>query len=545
VSRRALILSSVFAVVAAACSDLPQTQVDLGSGTQFLPQVADFQDNVGLFASMAVSADGTPFVSYFGFPEELAEGEIALPRPVGSPNLPAVNVASLSTDGIWTRGAVAMASDPPTGVPVPFGPQTVPTLKTMSPESVNGTDVVVDGDGALHVAWTSNDGIWYASGTTSSTAEKVFDFQHALREAGPMGGPSVALDESGAPWVAYTVQEASRQVFAATSGPDGWTTTVVADLGECRDCPLPGRTEVGVTSDGPEVVYADPTQNAVVAARQDGDSWTSAPIESGVDGAGIAMAVGADGTAYVTYGAGGDIHLAVSSGSDWNVSKVGEASDQADQQTGVAVDESGAVYATWLSAGGVQLAKQGDDGFEPITTRQTDRGQYPSVGVTADGSTVFLAWYDPVDQDLEFGSFGETGDVLVAAPSPAPSFGGGGASEACEPDGSKLTVVASDNAAVDGFDPPTCLAVAAGKQFTLTFENNDTVAGGIHNVSVYPDAASAGPDSLLFSTGEPVQGPETQTTDPPVTLDDPGSFFFRCDVHTTSMVGTFIVAEAP
>jgi plastocyanin len=256
------------------------------------------------------------------------------------------------------------------------------------------------------------------------------------------------------------------------------------------------------------------------------------------------MTVDSGGATYVTYGAGTEVHMAVSSGGDWQVSTVGEAADETGQQTGVAVDDKGVVYATWMAADGVQLAKQGDSGFELIGTRQTERGRYPTVGVTPDGSRVFLAWYDPVDQDLEFGAFGETGDVLIAAPSPAPSFGGGGGGETCEPDGNKLTVVASSNAAVNGFDPPTCLAVIAGKKFTLTFQNDDSTPGGIHNVSVYPDAASAGTlSNPILTTGDPVQGPQPPVTTPVTTLDDVGSFPFRCDVHA-SMVGTFIVVEA-
>jgi hypothetical protein len=543
VSRRALILSSVFAVVSAACSNLPQPEVDVGRGTQFLPQVADFQDNVGLFASMSVSADGTPFVSYFGFPEELEKGEVALPRPVGSPFLPAVNVASLSQEGIWTRGAVAESTDPPPGVPVPFGPQTVKTLKTLTPENVNGTDIVVDGDGALHVVWTSNDGVWYASGTTSSTAEQVFRFDNVLREAGPIGASSVAVDDSGTPWVAFTVNAGAQQVFAATMGPEGWVTSVVADLGQCPQCAEPQRTEVGVTPTGPVVVYVDPVQHAVMAARQDGDSWTSSTIESGVDGAGLAMTVDSGGTAFATYGAGGEVHLAVSSGADWNVSTVGEAVEEAGQQTGVAVDDSGVVYATWMGADGVQLARQADEGFQPIETRETERGLYPTVGVIPDGSRVFLAWYDRVDQDLQFGTFDETGDVLIAAPSPAPTFGGA-VVETCEPDGRNLTVVASPGAASSGFDPPTCLAVVAGKTFTLTFQNNDTDAGGIHNVSIYPSGVTPSVDTQLLTTGAATQGPDTQTA-PPTSFDNPDTFVFQCDVHPTVMVGTFIVAEAP
>jgi plastocyanin len=545
VSRRALLLTSVFAVVAATCSNLPQTQVEVGSGTQFLPQVADFQDNVGLFASMAVSSDGIPFMSYFGFPEELSKGEIALPRPVGAPFLPAIDVASLSDKGIWTRGAVAESSDPPAGVPVSFGPQTVPTLKTLTPENVNGTDIALDGNGGLHVVWTSNDGIWYASGTTSSTAEQVFRFEHVLREAGPIGGASVAVSDSGTPWVAFAVSSIHQQVRVATPSDDGWATTVVADLGECSGCDAPARTAVGITSSGPIVVYADPAQRAVMAAHQEGDAWASVPVESGVDATALAMTVDGDGNPHVTYAAGTEVHLAVGSAAGWTVSKVGDAAAGPGQQTDVAVDDSGATYVTWVGAAGVELAKQADGDFQPVETRETEGGLYPTVGVTGDGSKVFLSWYNPLDEDLEFGAFGATGDVLIAAPSPAPSFAGGGGVETCEPDGSKLTVVASPGAIANGFDPPTCLAVVAGKKFTLTFQNDDTEAGGIHNVSIYPDAASAAAvTNPLLTTGDPFQGGVPPVTTPSTTLDQVGSFPFRCDVHA-SMSGTFIVVEAP
>jgi hypothetical protein len=205
VSRRIVVLASVAAVLTAACASLPQAEVNFGHGRQFVPQVVDWQDNVGVDPALAVTKDGTPYISSFGFNQVLQKGQVALPRPVGAPWLPGVLLADYQ-DGLWNRGAVAEPQDPPANVHVPFGPQTIASLKTLTPQNVNGTDVVMDDSGNAHVVWTGNDGVWYASAAaTASTAEQVYKFGFAITKAGPIGPPSVALDSGGSPMVAFGV----------------------------------------------------------------------------------------------------------------------------------------------------------------------------------------------------------------------------------------------------------------------------------------------------------------------------------------------------
>jgi plastocyanin len=78
------------------------------------------------------------------------------------------------------------------------------------------------------------------------------------------------------------------------------------------------------------------------------------------------------------------------------------------------------------------------------------------------------------------------------------------------------------------------LTVPAGAKVTLVFANND--AGIPHNVAVYMDSTGA---KVIFQ-GQTITGVNTVTyqfTAP----SSPGTYFFRCDVHPTTMTGDFVV----
>jgi copper-containing nitrite reductase len=98
----------------------------------------------------------------------------------------------------------------------------------------------------------------------------------------------------------------------------------------------------------------------------------------------------------------------------------------------------------------------------------------------------------------------------------------------CTPSGTALKLVAHNVA----FDT-SCLAAPAGKPFTIAFDNQDP--GVPHNVSIYTDDTATKP---LF-TGEMVTGPKKVTYK--VDALPAGTYFFRCDVHPTTMTGTFVV----
>jgi plastocyanin len=105
-------------------------------------------------------------------------------------------------------------------------------------------------------------------------------------------------------------------------------------------------------------------------------------------------------------------------------------------------------------------------------------------------------------------------------PTPAPGTGAGG---------NNIDVTAASMA----FDMST-ITVSAGAHVTITFHNNDS--GIPHNIAFYTSSAA----TTVIYQGAKTTGVSTvtYTFDAPAT---PGTYFFRCDVHPTTMTGSFIV----
>jgi plastocyanin len=550
VATRLLIPACVLGVLAAACSTIPNGTVDPGSGARFVVQVADSVDNVGLGNAIALDKDGVPYLSYWGFQQKVTG--IPVSRPVGAPFIPAVQVSSQAGNGIWTRGAAAQMQDSPTGVVVPYGPATIKGLKEAAADNTNGTDIAVGADGTLHVVWTAQDGVYYAKGSPSSsfTATQLFKYASSLSAAGPIGRPSVAVDADGTPWVAYIVNAAAQQVRVASPDAKGnWRTTVVDTLPQCGGCPQPGPAQIGIAPDGPIVAFADPKAKAVLVAHLGGATPKIERVASGVSGTGLSIAVGKKGTDLSYYTGDGAVQLASSVGAGWTTVKVATAPPTTDQSpqalpetTGVAVDDAGKVWVAWYDGkkDAVQLASGDGSTFAPILTPGTTGGRYPSLAATPDGAKVFLSWYVNKPQDLRLGILGSLPGLAIAYPSPTPSGGAVAPASSspaqCNPDGTKLTITASGTA----FDEK-CLAAHAGSTVTLSFVNKDAVP---HDFSIYPSASEADQAKAIFySFPHPNPGSTTNEYSIDLSKQKPGSYYFRCDFHPTTMTGAFIVAK--
>ncbi len=558
VSKRLLILTCAVALFAGACSNLPEADVNFGSGKEFVPYVADHLDDAGLGNAVALDKDGVPYVSYFIFPAVLEAGAIPIPRPLGAPFITtggdtpkdgaAVGIASVSADGVWTRGAAAQVIDSPSGITVPYGPDTIDGLIGASAENTNGTDIAIDSNGGKHVVWAGPDGIWYATGTTSfkGSATAIESWTPPLTHSGPLGRPSVTVDGSDKPWVAYAIDTPNGQdIRVATTNGTKWTAQTAATVAGCSGCRQSGPAPIAVNADGPLVVYVDGAAGAVMAARLSGNTWTTETVQTGISPSGLSVAVDANGTPWVTYYTGdGAVNLATGSAVGWTTAKVavakaGNGTGTLAETTGVAVDAKGTVYAAWYddTQKGVHLASGSNGkGFEPIDTPGTEGGAFPSLAVTSDGSRVFLAWYDAratsEGRNLMLGILGDSKDILVAEPSPtpeAPSQTSSAPPVTCPKGGVSLT--APSGAAASNF-AETTLSAAANTAITICFDNQDI--GVQHNIDVFD---KAGGTSIV--AGGIITGPAQELLDVPA--EPAGTYYYQCDVHPLTMNGTLTI----
>ena len=65
--RNALPFAFVLALIAAACAAPQHAEVEFGSGTRFVPMVADSLNDSGRHVQVAVDQEGRPLVGYFAF----------------------------------------------------------------------------------------------------------------------------------------------------------------------------------------------------------------------------------------------------------------------------------------------------------------------------------------------------------------------------------------------------------------------------------------------------------------------------------------------
>jgi plastocyanin len=529
-------------LLAAACGGaLPTPEVKGPTGRQFIPMVPDSIDNVGIAPSVTVDGEGLPNISYFGFPATLVPGDIPVARPVGSPFLQtedgtdagAVLLTSLGPEQIWTRGAVAQPRKSPPGVPIPFEPAADPSLSTLTPARAKGTDIAISGSD-IHAVWTGNTGVWYGVGPTFEIG--------AVEKTPEAGGPSIVVDGSGSPIVAYTVAGTRPEVRVAERSGETWRITPVATLSACgRDCPPP--TQIALLGGDPLVVVADPLSGELIAAHRTGGSWATEIVASDVTG-GASLATAGD-TAAISFYTKSGVAVATGRPGSWSIEEVasvakasGEGAStgavQTPPGTGVAVDGQGTIWVAWEDGEGIHLAS-GDKGkMDQIETPDTAGGVSPSVAVTQDGASVYLAWYDPGEGDLRLGTYADLSDLKIGVPSPAPKVVTAPGGESCGKDGKVVLKIVAQGTAFD----PTCLVAPAGKPFTIEFEDKDPVATvGSHNIVIAKDEASTTTDPIF--RGELVAGPATVPYKVPA-IDAAGSYFFHCEVHP-SMTGTLAV----
>jgi plastocyanin len=170
-----------------------------------------------------------------------------------------------------------------------------------------------------------------------------------------------------------------------------------------------------------------------------------------------------------------------------------------------------------------------DTGATPLASVPQQNGPTKltlNVGTLKAGTYYFICQVHPstMQGTLEVAeaggaSDGASGGASGASGTPTASAGGG----------SGAVSLSAQNIA---FSTNT-LSFPAGQAVTLTFDNKD--AGVPHNVSIWSDQ---GYTKSVF-TGEQITGPTS--IDYKVPALPAGTYYFRCDVHPTTMNGTITV----
>ncbi len=522
VSRKLWSAALVLGLVAVACG----SKAPLGQpvSVSFIPQTVDFLDDVGRGLSLALDKEGNPHLTYIGLIPQLKPGEIPPARPVTAPALPAV-LTSDRINGIWSHGAVVQTDiTKPNGKKVPVG-------------TLDATATAVDGKDVQHVVWTETRGLWYSS---RQLPDGQFS-EPVMAVNAYVTGPSIAVDADGVPWAAYYV---GSTVQVAHLQGESWATEDVATVGQCGGCPAP-RTAIAVTTAGPIVAYTDPGTRAALVATNIFGTWKVQQIQTPTGtagGFGIAMALDTHQNAHVSFATeDGRVFVASESAANvWQATGVGqfEAGSLKDLGggTAVAVDpRKGTEYVAWAdpSSDQLQLVNRSGTSFQRIPTPGAQNGELPAAAVSS-GGKLFLAWYDAEAQDLLLGTYPERLG-LYAEPSPIGSASQGpGPGGACTPTetGTKLTLVGQSLA----FDT-SCIGAPAGKPITIVFDNKDPDTQ--HNVEVFTNSSATDRVGGAASATDVIVGPASTTYQVPAL--QPGNYFYRCDVHPTSMTGTLVI----
>ncbi|MCA1727106.1 MAG: cupredoxin domain-containing protein [Actinobacteria bacterium] len=527
---RRLILLAAFAILASGCApDIASfaPEATPPAGPRFVAEAVDIRENAGVGLGVAADAKGFPNISYLRLNEE--ERIPLAPIPADPEFLPAVMVASLSDAGLWTREIVAQEAldttitATPTAGPSPAAspsadpdaePPPDPKFKDLDQEDT--TDVAVDGHGDRHVAWTNGGRAVQYAGEHEGFPSLPEDPLTTVAE-GRVSGVSISVDAADQPWIAFYDGSA---VKVATRAGDGWDVVSVADASPSDGA----RTDIASTAGGTLVAFED--AGATMLARRDGDAW-SAEVVDPDGGVGVSLSANDQHTAVAYADERGDVKVSV----DGQIERVGEAGDpEAEVGTGVAVDPDGVVWTAWNDEAGVRYVSTEAEGSKVMPSGVA--GADPHLAAGTRGPVA--GWYDPTATQLVGAIFTQE-DVAFAVPSPEAEIRAGGAPAAdCAPEGTSLTVAAPVGAAANGFDQE-CLAAPAGEAFTIDFDNQDE--GQLHNVGIYTEEGG----EELFA-GEIITGPDQATYD--VDALDAGTLHFQCDVHPTTMVGTFVVAEA-
>jgi plastocyanin len=542
------------ALVSSACapqSAPPNIPVNF-QGASYLTQVVDQVYDVGRSPSVTLDKDGNPSATYLLLAPQLAKGAIPPPLLANTPQPPSVVIAS-QADGVWTRRNVT-----PNASGGGKGTATEIADKDGLYDGQSTVAMAVDPNGFHHVVWSTPSGLFYAKDDTvqlqGDTTTLAFNGPPTQIVKKAVSGASIAVSDNGTPWLAF-ISDGKVQV-ASLSGST-WT---VEDVDQAPGTPSPAnRTAITVVSGNPIVAYpgaagvtvatrtAPPATSGSVAPGT-APAWTFETVPGSGGALGLSMTQSSSQPVLSFISGSGDVDVAAASGGAWKVAKVGNVGktptgeDVSAFTTGLGADANGNLAVAWPDMGEqfIEVAQGtvSDLTFTASPLAESTGGWSPSLAVSPDGKHAAVAWYDSINKHLNVATLVQ-GTPQIAIPSPlfsqlpTPTAPG---QLPCFPTGStSLTLTAPSGAAGTGFSTK-CLAVRPGDAFTVAFSNQDQAP---HNFAIYTDSQATkllGGATSATDIVPPGAGATYQVKGLPE-----GTYFFRCDVHPTTMTGTFVV----
>jgi plastocyanin len=188
----------------------------------------------------------------------------------------------------------------------------------------------------------------------------------------------------------------------------------------------------------------------------------------------------------------------------------------------------------------IDLAVNSGSSWRVRPVEDSTLGANPSLAVDPAGKVLAVAWFDTENQNLDVARTSTERLVLAFSPPPVslgPAATSSASGPACTPSGTTVDVVAPTGAAGSGFEKK-CYAAPANEAFTVDFSNNDS--GVPHNFEIFTDSSATKRLGGAKDPTEIVTGPAKATYK--VDALKPGTYYFHCDVHPTTMNGQFVVA---
>ena len=115
-----------------------------------------------------------------------------------------------------------------------------------------------------------------------------------------------------------------------------------------------------------------------------------------------------------------------------------------------------------------------------------------------------------------------------------------GTGEETGPELLQVSLAAPEGASVSGY-AETSLQFEADRPTVLQFDNQDP--GVQHNVVIFGEDPAVNPQAAALFTGELITGPLQSAYDVPAL--SAGTYFFHCEVHPSTMVGTIESGSGP